>query len=264
MRVIALAGGKGKWLDAGQNQHAKVLARIGDRPLLWHLMSHFSVHGLREFSIALGPIGPGDCGDEIKQYIAGLSLTERAMRIETKTGLSQSLENSEPTWGPNWSVDLIETGSKTKSAGRLRQLSRFLPRETFLLTFCDGLSDFDPHELIRAHRESGRLVTMMTIPRSDQSKYVVVDGDRVTKFSEKPPASEGRVSAGVFAVEFDAIDLIDNNEMDWDVDLLPRLAAGEQLAAHHHDGFWQFMDSHDDQQRLTELITSGETPWKVL
>jgi glucose-1-phosphate cytidylyltransferase len=44
---------------------------------------------------------------------------------------------------------------------------------------------------------------------------------------------------------------------------MERLAEEGQLAAYHHQGFWQPMDTLRDKQQLEELWQSGHAPWKV-
>jgi glucose-1-phosphate cytidylyltransferase len=44
---------------------------------------------------------------------------------------------------------------------------------------------------------------------------------------------------------------------------MARLASEGQLAAYHHRGFWQAMDTLRDKVHLEELWASGKASWKV-
>ena len=54
MKVIILAGGLGTRLSELTEVIPKPMIRIGDKPMLWHIMKIYSSFGLNEFIICLG------------------------------------------------------------------------------------------------------------------------------------------------------------------------------------------------------------------
>ena len=65
MKAVILAGGLGTRISEETVVRPKPLIEIGGRPLLWHIMKNFSVHGINEFVICLGYRGY-----MIKEYFA--------------------------------------------------------------------------------------------------------------------------------------------------------------------------------------------------
>ncbi len=91
VRVAILAGGYGTRLAEETSLRPKPLVEIGGRPILWHIMKHFSAHGLDEFCIALGYKG-----EMIKRFmidytdLAGdltVSMEHRDATLDTDSGV---------------------------------------------------------------------------------------------------------------------------------------------------------------------------------
>jgi glucose-1-phosphate cytidylyltransferase len=49
MKVVILAGGLGSRLAEETEVKPKPMVAIGGRPILWHIMKHYSHHSLDEF-----------------------------------------------------------------------------------------------------------------------------------------------------------------------------------------------------------------------
>lgn len=54
MKVIILCGGKGTRFKEKTNDVPKPLIKIGDKPILYHLMSSYAQYGFKEFVLCLG------------------------------------------------------------------------------------------------------------------------------------------------------------------------------------------------------------------
>ena len=65
MKVLILAGGFGTRLSEETDLIPKPLVKIGEKPILWHIMKHYSAFGYNEFVILLGYKG-----DMIKNYFS--------------------------------------------------------------------------------------------------------------------------------------------------------------------------------------------------
>ena len=63
----------------------------------------------------------------------------------------------------NIKINLINTGLKTMTGGRLRRLKKFLKNETFLATYGDGLSNVNLKKLIKFHFNNKKLVTITAV-----------------------------------------------------------------------------------------------------
>jgi glucose-1-phosphate cytidylyltransferase len=89
------------------------------------------------------------------------------------------------------------------------------------------------------------------------------DGDRVSRFMEKPQAGEGWINGGFFVLDRKVMRYIDGDETLWERQPMERLAADGQLMAFRHEGFWQPMDTLREKRHLEELWSTGRAPWKV-
>ena len=54
MKVIILAGGFGTRLAEYTDLRPKPMVTIGGRPILWHIMQHYSSYGHKDFYLYLG------------------------------------------------------------------------------------------------------------------------------------------------------------------------------------------------------------------
>jgi mannose-1-phosphate guanylyltransferase len=79
------------------------------------------------------------------------------------------------------------------SAGGPRLARPIVEADTFLIVNGDTLTDVNLVALARAHAASGALVTMALVPNREFNRYggVLLDGDRVTGFASRGPASAG-------------------------------------------------------------------------
>src|SRR5688572_14687670 len=113
MKVAILAGGLGTRLAEETEIRPKPMVEIGGRPILWHIMKHYSHFGFNEFVIALGYKG-----EYIKRWMRDFDALEGDMTVKTRTGAIE-VHRSEPT---DWVVDLVETGLHTLTGGRIKRL----------------------------------------------------------------------------------------------------------------------------------------------
>lgn len=254
MKVVILAGGYGTRLQEETAVRPKPMVEIGGRPLLWHIMRIYAAYGHTEFFIALGYKG-----EVIKQYFLTYYLYHHSFRIDLATGRVQ-VYNGTPE---NWTVHLIDTGLETQTGGRLKRLAPFLGRETFLMTYGDGVADVDLDALVAFHRRHGRLATVTAVRPPARFGGLTFDGDRVVRFVEKPSLGEGWINGGFFVLEPGVLDYIAGDATPFEGEPLERLAADGQLVAYRHQGFWQCMDTLRDVRLLESLWQSGEAPWKV-
>jgi len=254
LKVAILAGGIGSRLAEETEIKPKPMVVIGERPILWHIMMHYSFFGYKDFLIALGYKG-----EMIKKYMVDYCRLNSNLTVRMKSGKIDIHEGSKP----DWNVELIDTGIKTQTGGRIKRLAPFVGNQTFMLTWGDGVSNVNLDRLLEFHRSHGKLVTMTTVRPPARFGLPILDGDRVVEFSEKPQAAEGWINGAFFVVEPGAFDYIDSDKTHWEKEPLERLAADGQLMAFKHTDFWQCMDTLRDKRHLERLWQTGSAPWKV-
>jgi glucose-1-phosphate cytidylyltransferase len=259
MNVAILAGGLGSRLAEETEIRPKPMVEVGGRPILWHIMKHYAHHGFRDFVIALGYRG-----DFIKRYFVEYAYyRQNDLSVNLRDGsVSLADKVDDDVEKDDWTVKLIETGFATATGGRIKRLAPHLGDGTFMLTWGDGVSDVDLHDLLAFHRSHGKLATVTAVRPSARFGRLDLEGDAVTRFSEKP-LEEGWINGAFFVLEPGVFDYIDGDETQWEHEPLERLAKDAQLMAYRHESFWQCMDTLRDKKLLEDLWESGDPPWKV-
>ena len=254
MKVVILCGGLGSRLAEETEVRPKPMVEIGGRPLLWHIMKHYGHFGFNDFFIALGYKG-----EVIKRYFLDYHMLSGDMTLCLSTGkLERPAADIE-----NWTVHLADTGMSSMTGGRLKRLEPSLRDETFMLTYGDGVSDIDLSALLAFHRAQGCLATVTAVRPPARFGGVVLDGDRVAEFTEKPQIGEGWINGGFMVLEPEVFRYLEGDNAVLEFDALERLAADGQLAAYRHDRFWQCMDTLRDKRVLERYWDGGAAPWKL-
>ncbi len=253
MKTGILAGGFGSRLSEETVLKPKPMVEIGGRPILWHIMMHFSHFGFDDFVIALGYRG-----EHIKQYMADYCKLQSDLTVDFRLG---SVDRRGPN-GHDWTVQLVDTGLKTQTGGRIKRLAEFFGNETFMVAWGDGLSTVDMSDLVAFHRSHGRLATVVAVHPPSRFGWLQLDGNVVAEFSEKPQLAQGWINGGYFVLEPGVLDYIDGDSTHFERQPLESLARDGQLMAYRHEGFWQCMDTLRDKVRLEKLWESGDAPWK--
>ncbi len=261
MKVAILAGGHGTRLAEETALKPKPMVEIGGRPILWHIMRYYACFGHRNFVVALGYKG-----DVIRRYATEqASFAGRHLRITFDTGEVRSETPPETDgWSMDgWTLELRETGLTTNTGGRIRRLQQAIGRNRFMLTWGDGLSNVDLHALLAFHVAHGRLLTMTVVHPPSRFGHVVLDGDRIAGFEEKPEGAEGWINGAFFVCEPGVFDYIEGDATQFEREPLEALAREGQLMAYRHHGFWQCMDTVRDHAVLEALWQSGKAPWNI-
>ena len=231
------------------------MIEIGGRPILWHIMKHYSHHGFTEFIVCLG-----FKGYFIKEYFANFFLHQSDLTIDTdRNTIEYHRSQAEP-----WRVTLIDTGETTLTGGRVKRIASYLSSdEPFCLTYGDGVSNIDLADLVAFHRSHGKLATLTAVVPPGRYGALDLDGDSVVRFIEKPPGDNIFINGGFFVLEPDVLSRIGGDETSWEQDPLGTLAQDGELMAYRHRGFWAAMDTLRDRNMLEERWSNGNAPWKV-
>ena len=140
--------------------------------------------------------------------------------------------------------------------------------DTFAVLCGDALIDVDLTEVLRFHRESGAIATIVTkpVPQDQVSKYGVVVTDaagRVQRFQEKPSiadAASNTINTGIYLFEPAVFDHIPSGtEYDIGSQLFPRLiAAGAKVCAISLPFEWVDIGCVHDFWTATRMILEGK------
>lgn len=223
MNIVILAGGLGSRLSEITKTIPKPMVKINGKPILVRIMKHFAKYGFKNFYIALGYKGK-----VIKKYFAKNNF--------------------------GWNINLINTGKKTMTGGRLRRLTKYLKNETFLMTYGDGLSDVNLNKLLKFHRKNKKLVTLTAVRPPARFGNLKIQGNNVEYFREKLNTDEGWINGGFFVMEDKIFKYIKDKKTILEQYPLEKLSKLGKLGAYKHNGFWQCVDTLRDKELLEEAI----------
>lgn len=251
MKVVLLAGGLGTRLSEESKFKPKPMVEIGGKPIIWHIMKHFSYYGHKDFIICVGYKG-----EEIKKYFAEYFLSNSDV---TYNFLDNNYKVHKPP-KEDWRVTVVDTGLETQTGGRLRKVKQFLS-DKFFFTYGDGLSDINLDKLLDFHNSHKKEATLSAVYPPGRFGALNISENVITSFQEKPLGDNSRINGGFFVLSKKCIDIIDNDQTIWEREPLERLSKDKNLMAYKHDGFWQCMDTLNDKNYLNKLWSQNNAPW---
>lgn len=254
MKAVILAGGLGSRIAEETHLRPKPMIEIGGKPILWHIMKLYHGHGITDFIVCCG-----FRGYVIKEYFANYGLHMSDITFDLAANQMQFHRKS----AENWRVTLVDTGENSMTGGRLKRVAPYLrDEEAFCFTYGDGLSNVDIGATIRFHKEHGRDATVTAVRPPARFGALMLDGNQVNGFVEKPEGEGGFINGGFFVLSPKCLDRIDNDATVWEGEPLQGLARDGELRAFFHTGFWQPMDTLRDKNHLESLWDKGDAPWK--
>jgi len=230
MKVIILAGGLGTRILEETFDKPKPMVLINNRPILWHIMNIFAKQGFNKFIVA-----SGYKSEIIEKWVSALD---------------------EP-----WEITVYNTGLNTQTGGRIFECMKQIPSERVLVTYGDGLGNVNINDLIHFHFSQSKLATVTAVRPPARFGVLQSQNGLVTKFGEKNQVDSGWINGGFFVLEGAVADYIHNIQEPFETGALPRLVTQKQLAAYHHNGFWQPMDTIREKQELERIALLDPPSW---
>ena len=233
MKAVILAGGYGTRISEESHLKPKPMIKIGEMPILWHIMKIYSEYNINDFIIC--------CGykeEVIKEYFS---------KFDSKS----------------WNIELVNTGLDTMTGGRIKRIQNHID-DTFCLTYGDGLSDVNITNLISFHKEKKSLATLTAVHPPERYGVVNLSEYHVTEFHEKHTSESSWINGGFFVFEPKIFDYLqDGDSTILEKKPLETLAKERQLTAFKHTGFWHPMDTLRDKNHLENLWNTKKAPWKI-
>ena len=229
MKVVILAGGMGTRISEYTKTIPKPMIKVCGKPIIHRIIDHYMKYGHNEFFIALGYKGK-----VIKEYFKKKQFTKKIK------------------------IHLIETGKNTMTGGRLKRLSKYLGKETFLMTYGDGLSNINLKKLIKFHKQKKKIMTLTAVRPPARFGAIKIANNKVKYFKEKSSLNEGWINGGFFVIEPEIFKYIKNDKTYLERGPLEKIASLGKLIAFKHYGFWQCMDTLRDKEILEKKIKEIE------
>ena len=224
MKVVILAGGLGTRISEYTKIIPKPMIPINDVPILIHIINHYRKYNLNKFYIAVGYKSK-----IIKDYFKKKKFKD-------------------------CKINIIDTGLKTMTGGRLKRLSKYLGKETFLMTYGDGVSNVNLKKLIKFHKQKKKIMTLTAVRPPARFGAIKITNNTVKYFKEKSNLDEGWINGGFFVIEPELFKYIKNDKTYLERGPLEKIASQGELVAFKHYGFWQCMDTLRDKEILEKKI----------
>ena len=255
MKVVLFCGGLGLRMREASERVPKPMVPIGGRPILWHVMKYFAHFGHKRFVICLGYKG-----EVIKEFFLTYNEALSNDFVLTEGGRTVELLRHDIQ---DWEITFVDTGLHTSIGERLRAVQPHLEGEdAFLANYGDVLTDADLPTLVENHRSSGAVASFLCVKPGYTFHLVQTDDDDYVQSVVDTTHSDLRINGGYFAFKHEIFDYIQPGE-DLVEEPFARLSKARLLFANTYDGFWAPMDTLKDQQRLEQMVESGNGPWKV-
>jgi glucose-1-phosphate cytidylyltransferase len=256
-KVVILCGGRGTRLQEETEVRPKPLIEIGGRPILWHIMKLYSSYGFKDFVLCLGYKG-----EMIKEYFLNYEAMNNDCTIVL--GKKNSIKFHTDHREDGWKVTLVDTGLGTMTGSRLKRAQRYIDSDTFMLTYGDGVADVNIRQLYAFHQRNKKIGTVTGVHPSSRFGELIVRGQKVVTFSEKPQTTQGFVNGGFFVFDKKFFKYLGSgDDVYLEREPLEGLAGAGELNMFKHEGFWQCMDTRRELDLLSRLWEEKKAPWKV-
>ena len=192
MKVVILAGGYGTRISEESKFKPKPMIEIGGMPILWHIMKEYSYYGFNDFVICAGYKQ-----HMIKEWFADYFLHTSDVTFDFTQGNKMIVhdQHAEP-----WRVTVVDTGLNTMTGGRIKRVQKYIGNETFMMTYGDGVCDVNIAELVKFHKQHGKLATLTAVVQEQQKGVLDIGQDNaVQAFREKSVNDGAIINAGYMA-----------------------------------------------------------------
>jgi glucose-1-phosphate cytidylyltransferase len=235
MKVVILAGGLGTRLSEETHIIPKPMVNIGGKPILWHIMNIYASQGFNDFII---------CGGYKQEII--------------KNWLFDNVHFSEGFGN----IKVVDTGESTLTGGRIKAIEKYVNKETFMLTYGDGVADINIPKLLEFHKSQKTVATVTAVQPSGRFGGLQIEGNIVKEFNEKPKGDGIWINGGFFVLEPEIFAYIGGN-CTFEADPINHLVADRELACYKHHGDWRCCDTMKDLNDLRKMWNENNAFWKT-
>ena len=250
MQTLILAGGLGTRLSEHTKFIPKPMVKIGNKPILSHIIDIYIKNGFNDFFIAVG-----FKSKIIKKYF----LLKQNPKISYKDLLILLNKRKLEIVFKTFKITIIETGLKSLTGDRVKKAYKFMKQQKFFLTYGDGLSNVNLKDLLKFHIKSKKILTVTAVQQPPRFGHLIIKNKTVVDFAEKEIKTNQLISGGFFVINPDFVYKIKNNCM-FETDSMNLFVNKKLVGAFIHKGFWQCMDTKREKELLDEIYKK-KTPW---
>ena len=212
MKAIILAGGFGTRLKSILGDIPKHMIMIAGKPFLEYQIMFLKKQGINEIILAVHHMS-----NKIKSYFGN---------------------------GSRLGVDIIYSEEETPlgTGGAIKNAQRYID-DTFLVLNGDSYSQIDIQKFLEFHRSKNSISTISIMKTNDSENYgnIILDGSKITDFSEKKESTGGFANSGVYILEPSIFKYIEHNKnISLEKEIFPNLAKAGLMQGYFYNGY--FMD----------------------
>lgn len=256
MKVLLLCGGRGIIDPETRTRIPKCLLKVGNRPLVWHVMKLFSSYGHTEFVLALG-----EGGDLIKDYF--MNGFEFLHDIEVNlSGNEVKALNKIPE--ENWNIKLVDTGISARTGARIARCERYLKHESFFISYSDVLADVKVDQLLEFHKKSNKLLTVTGVNPPSRFGTFYSENGELSGYDARATLDmkTAKINGGFMVANSDIFKILSPmSECNLETEIFEKLFKEKQIALWRHEGFWQSIDTEREIEYLQKLYEVNKRPW---
>lgn len=257
MKAVILCGGKGTRIREETEFKPKPMVRVGELPILWHIMKNYSHFGVKDFVLCLGYKG-----EMIKDFFFNHEWMNNDITIKLGNRAEDKIHHSRD-W-EDWNVTFADTGLESMTGSRIKKVQKYIEGDNFFLTYGDGVSDVNIRDLRDFHTKQGTVGTLTAVHPHSKFGMVKEAGEGIIeRFVEKPVLYDF-INGGFYCFKKELFDYLhEGDSCTLETDPLNKLVGQKQLSMFKHEGFWHAMDTYKDYLSLNELWDRRQHPWKV-
>ncbi len=256
MNILILCGGRGIRLSGEAVYIPKAMVKVGERPMIWHVMKRYALFGYNKFILALGAKG-----EMIRDYFLSYELYTNDIRVTFGTGRVQNLTSHQES---GWEVTMVDTGEQANSGARIARCKEYIDSEEFMVTYSDCVGNIDFVKLIKFHKAQKKIATVTgVIPPYREQEFRVKSGIATGYFDvEKAKVSERYINGGYMVFSKKLFSYLSSfNECRLESEVFANLIKEKQLAIYPHHKFWHWLDTDRDYQYLGSLADKNKMYW---
>ncbi|MCH5248859.1 MAG: NTP transferase domain-containing protein [Lachnospiraceae bacterium] len=252
MKVVILAGGMQSSISKEAEGIPKPMIDIGGKPLLWHIMKHFSQYGLTEFIV---------CGgykvDTIKEYFMDFYIYESDITVDLQTNTVEIHKKKTE----DWKVTVVDTGLFSTTGLRVSMIEKYVDGD-FIVTYGDCLSDINALQMIKHHRREDKIATVAMVKPSGREELLPLDSDGKLRYGSPYHVENDNAwtNGDCFVFSPKVFSLLTGN-YDLEKSLFIKLSERDQLATYKHTGYWLAVETKRDLTDAENLWNAGMAPW---
>ena len=256
MKVIILAGGYGTRLGNITEAIPKPMVKIGNKPIIWHIMKIYSHFGYNDFILSLGYKA-----EIFKEYFYNYSIYNNDFTIDFADNSVTKHNGHDES---NWKITLVDTGLNSLKGARLKRIEGYLNDDINLLSYGDGVANVNINEVVKFHKKHNKILTLTGVYPPSRFGELLVKNGKLENFLEKPQTSSGLISGGFMVFNKKLLDFLSIDEnCDLEFGLFEDFARKGEIAVYEHEGKWECVDTERDLNHLNKLWNNNNAFWKV-